>query len=72
MSLDVFGPVPPGPPSLVGGLVLVGVGIVGFLSILLQLLSRKRRAVNARKMMFFTAILLFFIVIGLVELFHVK
>lgn len=72
MPLDVFGPVPPGPPSLVGALVLVCVGIVGFLSILLQLTGRNRRTFNKRKMIFFAAILLFFIVIGLVELSHVR
>lgn len=72
MSVEMFGPVPPGPPSLVGAMVLVGVGLVGFLSIIFSLLSRKGRAFNTRKMVFFAVILVFFIVIGLVELLHLK
>jgi hypothetical protein len=55
-----------------GALLLLGTGVIGFISMLLHLASGNRVAFKSRKILFFAAILLFFIVAGLIELTHLK
>jgi hypothetical protein len=70
--LALYGPVPPSPPSLIGALVLIGTGVVGFIHILLHIARGGLNYVSGKKLLFFSVILLGFILGGLVELSHVK
>jgi len=68
----MLGPVPSRPPSALGAMGLIGFGVVGFFSILLQIGVSKKLPVPWRKAVFFSVVFLFFIVAGLIELAHVK
>jgi hypothetical protein len=63
-----FGPLHGGPPSLGAALLAIGVGVVGFLNIILSVVVRKRRDFSLPMLLFACAILLFFTVGGFVQL----
>jgi hypothetical protein len=67
-----FGPVPPGPPSLIGALVLLGMGVVGSISTLLHVVGSGLREVKWQKLLLFCLVDLFFILGGLIELSKIK
>lgn len=63
-----FGPVPAGPPSLGASLLLIGVGAVGFASIIFNLVIRKRRDFHWARLAFVCIVLLFLTVLGILQL----
>jgi|HubBroStandDraft_5_1064220.scaffolds.fasta_scaffold314217_2 hypothetical protein len=65
-----LGPVPTGPDTMTGAVLLIGFGVVGFISLLLR--AAKGKGVHWSKVAFLSAVLLFFIVCGLVELSRVR
>jgi len=67
-----FGPVPPGPNSLMGALLLIGFGVVGFISLLLSIARGKGQDTKWPKIAFLSVVLLFFIIGGLIELSRIR
>jgi hypothetical protein len=65
-----FGPVPHSLPSLLKPLGLLATGLVGLLTIVIQLAAKGIRSIQWQKLLFASIILTFFIVIGLIELSH--
>jgi hypothetical protein len=71
MSLIAFGPLHGSPPSLGTALLAIGAGTVGFLNIVLHVVVRKRRDFSWPMLLFHCVVLLFFIVLGFIQLFKV-
>jgi len=68
-----FGPVPSGPDTLAGAVLLIGFGVVGFISLLLNVVAKsKGRETKWPVILFLVIVLLFFIVGGLVELSRIR
>jgi hypothetical protein len=67
-----FGPVPPGPNTLTGAVLLIGFGVVGFISLLLNVARGKGQGIKWPKIAFLSIVLLFFIVGGLIELSRIR
>jgi len=72
IAIILQGLVPPGPSTVLGALLLIGVGLLGFLSLLQTLQQSKGEPSKLSKVIFFSVVLLFLIVVGLVELANVK
>ena len=72
MSLMAFGPLRGAPPSLGTALLAIGVGVAGFLNIVLNVVVRKRRDFNRWKMLFHCAVLLFITIVGVMQLFQLR
>jgi hypothetical protein len=72
IAILIQGLVPPGPSTVFGALFLIGVGLLGFLSLLQTLQKGRGRQPGWPKIVFFCVVLLFFIVAGLIELAKVK
>ena len=66
-----FGPLHGASPSMGTALLAIGAGVVGFLSILLNVVVRKRRDFALGKLLFTCAVLLFLTVVGFIQLFKV-
>jgi len=66
-----FGPLHGAAPSLGTALLAIGAGVVGFLNIVLNVVVRKRDF-GWGKLLFSSAILLFLIVVGFIQLFKVR
>jgi hypothetical protein len=66
-----FGPLHGAPPSLGTALLGIGLGVVGFLNIILKVVVRKRRDFSWPMLLFACAILSLFIVVGFIQLFKV-
>jgi hypothetical protein len=71
MSLMIFGPLHGAPPSFGTALLAIGAGTVGFLSIIFNVVVRKRRDFSVGKLLFVCAVLLFLTVVGFIQLFKV-
>jgi hypothetical protein len=67
-----FGPVPSGPNTLTGAVLLIGFGVVGFISLLLNVARAKRQGTKWPKIALLSIVLLFFIVGGLIELSRIR
>jgi len=71
MSLVSFGPLHGAPPSWGTALLGIGVGVAGFLNILLNIVVHKRRDFTWPMLLFACAVLLFLTVGGFIQLFKV-
>jgi hypothetical protein len=72
MLLMTFGPLHGAPPSLGTALLAVGAGVVGFLSIFVNVVVRKRRDFRLGKLLFVCAVFLFLTVVGVMQLFRIR
>jgi hypothetical protein len=64
----VLGPVPSGPKTLPGAVLLIGVGILGLGDLAVLLRGIQRKKIEWPKILFFAIVLTFFLIAGLVEL----
>jgi hypothetical protein len=64
----ILGPLNGDPPSLGTALLAIGAGVVGFLSILWNLVVRKRRDFTWGKLLFVCTVLMFLTIVGFIQL----
>lgn len=72
MSLMIFGPLHGAPPSLGTALLVPGAGVVGSLSIVLNVVVCKRPDFNRGKLLFVCAVFLFLTIIGVMQLLQIR
>jgi hypothetical protein len=68
MSVTTLGPIPGGPPSFIGGMLGICVGVTGLLVIIFRVATVGRKAFDAKKLVFPILILIIFIIGGLFEI----
>lgn len=71
-SSITFGPLQHTRPSVGGGWLSIGIGVSGLIYILVNLLAGKGKNVSSWKIVFGFAVLLGFVVSGIMQLFEVR